>query len=133
MIGYDLDGVICKEPRYLPLLFRVSPKIGVFFRSIQPLLYFPIYPGVIVTGRPECDREITKKWLWSNQISYTELFMAKHPSYEETIKLKSETINRLRLSKFIESELEQIEELVELCPNCSFFLPLTAGNYLYRR
>lgn len=79
MIGYDLDGVLCKEPFYLPTVFRISPKIGIFFRSIQPLLYFPIYPGIIVTGRPECDRIMTKKWLGRYQIA-CELRRAKAPA-----------------------------------------------------
>lgn len=129
-IGYDLDGVICKEPFYLSILFSINAKLGVLARNYQKILYKPLKIGYIITGRPECDRTITERWLKKFSIDCKLLLMNPVLNIDEVIKFKAFSINRLNIDTFIESELEQIEELINLCPNCSFFLPSTAGNFL---
>jgi len=51
MIGYDLDGVICKENMIIPYLFKVNPTLAIKYRYEQPVLYMPIENSVIITGR----------------------------------------------------------------------------------
>lgn len=133
MIAYDLDGVISREPFYLSILFdHINIKWGIAARNYQKVLYRPIQEGFIITGRPELDREVTEAWLDKWDIKYTSLFMSPH--FDETVilKFKSDTINRLNIKCYIESELKIIEHLSPMCPNCTFFLPSNAGNCIVR-
>lgn len=133
MIGYDLDGVIANEPFYLPLVFKINVKIGIQLRYFQKVLYFPIKKGIIITGRPEEDREITEKWLTNNKVEYNTLLMSPTFSFDEIIKFKKEAINTLNITHYIESDIKIINLLYQECRNCSFFLPDTAGNFIQKR
>ena len=119
-IGYDLDGVICKEPNYISKAFKFSVNLGIKLRQIQDRLYIPKIPGFIITGRPKCDSRLTIRWLMEKGISYEELFMPNVfiNSMQATI-FKSAIINNLDCDYYIESDMYISLVLDKLCPNCN--------------
>jgi len=125
-IGYDLDGVICKEPKWLSIFFKLHPMIGVYLRDKQPILCEPIVEGYIITGRPSCDREITLDWLWRNLIKYKALYMVPFFTWEKGIEYKVQMIEKLQLDVFVESDYRIIEELEKINSDCQYLLPRVA-------
>jgi uncharacterized HAD superfamily protein len=117
-VAFDLDGIICAEPKWLSHIFYISPKIGVILRHYLPLLYRPkIKKYSIITGRPEEDRLITQKWLQKYHIGYDTLAMIPSFNIVQALLFKADLINELHISIYVESDLNNILMLERLLPN----------------
>lgn len=114
----DIDGVLCCDPtheenddgeRYLRFLAETAPMLT----PSKPI-------GWLVTSRLEKYRAQTEDWLEKAGIAYRELIMLDLPSAEARRKarahgsFKGEVYRRLDALLFIESELEQAEEIAQL-------------------
>lgn len=120
-VGYDLDGIIASEGRSLDFLFAYKPAWGVKLRDsrLNPCIGWPVFEfGVIVTGRPICDLDSTKRWLLSkgiaNDIYCTEYetqlsSMKKRDFVDFSTRAKIEVCKRLKLFAFVESDPNVIE------------------------
>ena len=129
MIGYDMDGVIAWEGKVLDLCFLLSPKLGVLVRDrsmLVPPLYDVVDVGAIVTGRPECDRQTTERWLARHCIPHTALYMSNTFSTIKAITHKAKTIDDLGITLFVESDEHQAELIQRLCPSTRVLLPSDA-------
>ncbi len=120
-IGYDLDGVICEEPKWLDWLFRLNVKLAVFIRDrFSKVKYYPVEKEyTIITGRPEEDRKSTERWLNRNRLSGYTLYMSdRECTTIQSILFKSEIINNLSIEKYIESDDYTVRVLSKLVKNC---------------
>ncbi len=117
-VGYDLDGVIVSEkwPKIDFYVYTKAPWLWVRFKMISKCIFSPKGKFVIITGRPAVDKEWTEKWLKKNGVYPFDIYYAKHPRYG--IPHKIETINKLGLTTFYESDLNQAVKIKEGCPNC---------------
>lgn len=116
MIGYDLDGVIAVEKRWWNILYRTVPKVAVFLRDLYRARFVPSGKFVIVTNRPECDREATFRWLEKNDIRPMAVYFSK-VSDPFGYEFKEKCIRELKITKFFESSEDTVKILSSHLPN----------------
>jgi hypothetical protein len=123
-IAIDLDGILCVDPS------QDQNDDGENYRNFLREAKVKIQPRkqvkAIVTGRLEKYRSETEAWLYSNSISYLDLFMNDAPSanYRRTEKFqkegllidqisdfKSRVLSSLTLQLFVESNLDQARNI----------------------
>lgn len=113
---FDIDGVLCPNPE----IDDDGPLYTAYISS-APLLYKPsVEIDTIVTTRLEKYRDVTEKWLRSNDIRYKRLVMLDMPSKEERTRwgrhgfFKGEIYKDSDCWLFIESSRLQAEEIVRV-------------------
>jgi uncharacterized HAD superfamily protein len=118
----DLDGVICQ----LPTDNCESDDEDYWrhhFETVQPLYLPRLLPvKAIVTSRLEKYRKVTEEWLDRWGVKYSELVM--HPADSATKRDSDPTShgirkgnwyrNRADVSLFVESELDQAQQIVDI-------------------
>lgn len=124
LVGFDLDGVIASDfplPKISKWMFNWIPNLwACIIYSTAKCLRKPSGKFVIVTGRPEVDREITLRWLKKYSIEPEQVIMAKEP--RNGAGHKTEIINQLGITTFYESDLTQALQLQYSCPKCTVIL-----------
>lgn len=119
MIGYDLDGVICPEVYFDIKIMSLDELFNI--RDLVLANFIPKKDSIIITGRPESDRDRTVKWLTKNNIVVDDIIFKPNEcpfSFDAIVKHKCDTINRLfskGLEMFIESEEKQVNYLSKYC------------------
>ncbi len=119
MIAFDLDGVFVSE------LIHKSDRelervLAVRAGNILPLfrVRFPFY---IITARPKVDEEQTLRWI--NAVFEPEERPRKvfhdNPDLSKPIDYKVSVLREHReITTFVESALEQVEQVSKLVPEC---------------
>lgn len=106
-VGTDIDGILCSElskwQRFLTLNFPYK-FLFFLFRFYKRAKIKNVYIDFIITGRPECDRRWTEKWLSKNGITYNKLYMAPTPSTKD-YNVKTYWINSLGITDFVEDNV----------------------------
>jgi hypothetical protein len=115
MIGYDLDGVICVEKSWWKIAYKLCYKIAVWFRDKHKPQFIPGGSFVIITNRPEEDREATVKWLYKYNIYPRSLLMSGLAS-PLSASFKIDCIKSLGITKFVESDQEIARKIIASCP-----------------
>lgn len=126
-VGFDLDGVFAWEGKALNACFSVAPSLGVLVRdSLVPVLYRPSPVGrcVIVTGRPNCDRKTTERWLARKGFSYDALHMCHTWAVDFAAPFKASFA--LNMDYFVESDATQARIIQDMCPSTVVLLPAAA-------
>ena len=113
---FDIDGVLCPNPE-----IDDDGPLYTSYISTAPLLYKPsVEIDTIVTTRLEKYRNITEKWLKSNNIRYKRLVMLDLPTKEERTRwgkhglFKGEVYRNSDCWLFVESSLHQAEDIVRV-------------------
>jgi hypothetical protein len=110
-IGLDFDGVLCSDIDY-PWEDLKLKELAEFRSKLHPI-FMPIGPFVIITGRPEYEKEHTQHWLDTYHIKPRNIyFNKKEPSdWTAVAQHKADTIFSLRfnLTIFVESSHKQVE------------------------
>ena len=125
MIAYDLDGVIAntvvtwntlsKFKKWIPK--RLFWAVLRFASIFAPAKVKPD-SGIIITGRSIGDYVVTKLWLRLHKINLP-VYFCPSDEYDPELALKHKiaTINTLKPSIYIESDLDIAITLYYLCPN----------------
>lgn len=120
--GLDLDGVLAPD---LPLRWyeRHREELEIVLAKRDSLLPLDTRPQVpseqacIITGRPECDVARTRAWL--ERHGFGELPLYCRPDDLDPAQAwqhKAETIDRIGVSVFFESDLMQALRIAHACP-----------------
>lgn len=120
--AYDMDGVVCTDANTWLDGFMLArwPNVWANLRHLFVLpLMRPRQPITIITGRPPQDRWTTLAWLHLWGIKAEVHFNPYRPDHEGAVRWKAECINRLGITRFIESDAKQAEEVRKLCPQLS--------------
>lgn len=117
-IGYDLDWVLCRDLRKWERRLTRFPKLMLWYKSRFKLLYRPVEDSIIITWRPESDREATINWLRKNWVYNRIEFCKGEFSIENSIKTKERGIRKFNLKKFYESSSYQAEKLQDCSERC---------------
>ena len=109
--AYDFDGIFCEE---CPSEYKGSDEAYYKFLYTAMPLYYPDkgYVPLIITGRHEKYREITDRWLKTNNILYGHMLMRNfevnpHDCVEEIATYKAHAYKEHDYDLFIESRLKQ--------------------------
>ena len=140
MIGYDLDGVIINDVVWDGDTSNQGiAKLHSLRENIQPT-FIPSGEFVIITGRPEADREVTEKWLWRWKIFPRKIHMFEgilaEWSDSTAAEHKAKWINHygIDMSCFVESEVKQVVKIRKLCKKAKILHFATEiGNMLAAR
>jgi hypothetical protein len=120
--GLDLDGVFM--PDVPDAAYRADIAKAVMHRhGLEPfaiLPYFASERAVVITGRPDSDRERTQAWLarWG----YGELPLECRPAYvphtpDAVARYKAEAATRWGCTHFVESDAEQALRIAAHAPH----------------
>jgi uncharacterized HAD superfamily protein/hypoxanthine phosphoribosyltransferase len=115
---FDLDGILCADPT--PTENDDGPRYRDFLQRAQPRFRPTRTIGDIVSARLEKYRDLTKKWLVDNRISYRRLHLIDLPSAEDRIRLKAHCPHKAKVyrksgaSIFFESDASQAEHIARL-------------------
>lgn len=127
MIGYDLDGVIINDVVWDgDTSAQGIARLHAIRDNIQPT-FIPTGDFVIITGRPEADREVTEKWLWKYKIFPKKLHMFEGSlagwSDATAAEHKARWIGYygIDMSCFVESEIKQVARIRKLCPKTKVY------------
>lgn len=107
LVGTDIDGVLCKElSKWQRSIVSRFPYKFLFylFRYFKKAKVKNIHFDFVITGRPECDRKWTEKWLAKNHITYLKLYMAANPSIKD-YRVKTAWVLSLGITDFIEDNV----------------------------
>jgi hypoxanthine phosphoribosyltransferase len=121
-VWYDLDWILCRDLKKSEHRLTYFPKIWVWYRSKFKLLFKPPENAVIITWRPECDEEITLKWLRKNGVYNKVQFNNAMPSFETIVKNKVWWIKRFKIKTYYESEEAQVKEIQKQVKDCKVLL-----------
>jgi len=127
-VWYDLDGILCRDLKKSEHRLTKFPKIWVWYRSKFKLLFKPPEDAVIITWRPECDEEITLKWLRKNWVYNRVQFNNAMPSFDTIIKNKVWWIKRFKIKTYYESEEAQVKEIQKQVKGCKVLLFKHSSN-----
>jgi len=119
-IGFDLDGVIA-----IPTQKRSMFKMFEFYRTcILQTSHIPLPKGVhtlyIVTGRKQCFRNVTVKWLKEYDFHYEDIFFfrGKEKTFDNLAIHKIGLIKQLRIQLFFEDDAFIADEIRKAVPDC---------------
>lgn len=121
LIGYDLDGVIAREPKFISRFY--TPRLSwlaIRLRQFARPRYIPEVADdnyVIITNRPYTDAKLTYRWLAKFGIHPKKVYFYQGEKPCMDHMFKAEMIHKLGLEKFIESDRTQAEGLVLDCPD----------------
>lgn len=122
-VGFDLDGVIASESqlrgRFVEL-FRNRDLLRHCQRHAQ-LLLRPTR-GVIISCRPEDERQLSGSWLRDSGIGLP-LILCRDAEG------KALHINRLRLTRYFENDMRVAHKLQALCPETHIILKGEVRGY----
>ena len=114
VVGYDLDGVVVRDPSRIERATLYRWQRWVSWRQLHRRVRWRPEPGAcVITGRPACDRETTLAWAQRVQLGVPVFFVGRA---ELPVLGKARIINRLRLQVYVESDRDQAEQLRQLCP-----------------
>ena len=135
--GLDLDGVFL--PDVPDAVYRADIAEAVNRRhTLEPfgsLPYFAPERAVVITGRPDSDRERTLAWLarWGHDVLPLECRPADVPHTADTVaRYKAEVATRWGCTHFIESDAEQALRIAAHAPHLvvSWWCPDEARAWL---
>ena len=115
-IASDLDNVLAFNNKDRAL-FRPF-KMHQFYAQCHAGHLCRIHWNYVVTGRKQCYRKITEKWLRKNNIQYGELVMFKiglKKTLKSLCKYKSDMINRFDIEIYYEDDIKIAEYLRQNC------------------
>jgi len=117
-VGFDLDGVFAREYRWLGKLFDHHPGVASKIRdNWMGVLYRPVTPGIIITGRMEEDTISTKRWLERKRIDYSDIaFNHIGWRFDEIVECKAFWLRQHGIRIYIESEQRIIDRLRDMVP-----------------
>ncbi len=116
MIGSDLDGVIAANSLN-PKDYRPY-RLHEFFAKCSPTGYAERFWRYIITGRKECYRKVTERWLHEHDVDYGQLIMFPNKvpkNYRNLAVYKADKINDLGVDVYYEDDLRIVEFLREHC------------------
>ena len=101
----DLDGTLSNCNNRLHLIEGAKKNWDAFFDGcihdpvIEPMLnlikmFRDDYKIVIITARPERNRELTTQWLIDNKIHYDALYMRKSVDFRKSPQVKSDLLDK---------------------------------------
>lgn len=122
IIGFDLDGVICPDVRWDGDVSEDGIKRLHNLRDNIYPIFVPHCDFVIITGRPEEDKERTMAWLEKNHIYPLDIHFLKIDKtkwdIDTVVKHKSKWINHYiyydnlyDMNCFIESDVRQTYDI----------------------
>jgi len=117
-VGYDLDWVICRELNKYEKWLSKFPKLLEWRRNTLKVKFKPPKEAIILTWRPECDKEYTLKWLRKNWIYNRVDFNRAAPWVENSIISKIWWILEFWVKKYYESDEYQAKKISEWAKNC---------------
>jgi hypothetical protein len=101
----DLDGTLSDCNHRLHLIEGPKKNWDSFFEGciddpvIEPMLnilkmFRDDYKIVIITARPEKNRELTTQWLYNNQIKFDALYMRRNVDFRKSPQVKSDLVDQ---------------------------------------
>lgn len=123
-VGYDLDGIICHDPRGITAKLLNTPFFYAALRwhqSRAKLLSAPETDAVIITSRLQDDAERTRRWLRRHKIHNLVIHNPWKP--EDGVKWKRAAIILLNVTTYLESDLTTAQELRTLLPKVKIICP----------
>jgi len=115
-VAYDLDGVICPDPKKWELFFiKHFNWYRILRRMTMPVLFRPEPNALIITGRPLEDSWYTVKWLRKNGINNKIVFSRFFEGYENIPKVKYGFLMHYGIKTYYESDKWIADELQKLC------------------
>ncbi len=119
-IGFDLDGVLA-----IPTQKRSLFKMFEFYRTCIPQIsIFSLPDGehkiYVITGRKECFRRVTVKWLKDCDFHYEDIFFfhGKEKTAHILAAHKINVIKRLGIKLFFEDDAAIAKEIGKAVPGC---------------
>lgn len=108
----DLDGTLADCNHRLHFIESKKKDWQSFFNNCnKDLVVEPVrelinmlkekYMIIILTARPESNRELTTKWLEDNNIDYDALFMRNKNDYRKSPIVKSDLIEEMKCHDYI--------------------------------
>jgi hypothetical protein len=126
LIGYDLDGVICRNsPKRKKPFFKQTgaerkeyqEERLIHFKNVEVKLK-PMEEFIIITARKLKEKVVTLEWLKKNNLNPKEVyFLEGTKTRENIIKYKAGVINKNKLEKYYDDDEKICKKLVKLCPN----------------
>jgi hypoxanthine phosphoribosyltransferase len=120
--GLDLDGVFL--PDVPDAIYRADIAEAVLRRhALEPFSNLPFFSpdrAVVITGRPDVDRRLTKEWLerWGHGALPLECRPAHIPHTPDTVaRYKAEAATRWGCTHFVESDAEQALRVAAHAPH----------------
>lgn len=121
-VAIGLDGVLLPD-----VSERYAADLEATLQERDDTLPFSVLPDIemdkvrtVITGRPECERDRTEKWLAKLGFKGIPVAMrdpARHPEgVAGTVSHKTETALRFKCTMFIESDLQQAVLIAERAP-----------------
>ena len=126
-LGFDFDGTICQEipwnrigwiVQHVSWLWKI---IAVHY--LKPL-YHPQGKFIIISARPEFDREIVERWLNKHHIYPQDIVLAPRlfEDREERARWKAQMIEEYNIKTYIENDTFVYNYLKEHCPSLNVIL-----------
>jgi adenine/guanine phosphoribosyltransferase-like PRPP-binding protein len=122
--GVDMDGILLPDIRKAH--YRKDLQLALKRRHASPPYSISHLPDIdwtrahIVTGRPTLDFGPTREWLDANGFAMCPLYCRDQERHEHsvagTIAHKVETLMKIGVSTFLESELIQATLIAKACP-----------------
>jgi hypothetical protein len=120
--GLDLDGVFL--PDVPDAVYHADIADAVLRRhGLEPFTTLPFFAperAVVITGRPDSDRERTQAWLarWGHGVLPLECRPADLPHNPDTVaRYKAEAATRWGCTHFVESDAEQALRIAAHAPH----------------
>jgi hypoxanthine phosphoribosyltransferase len=123
--GVDMDGVLLPDIRKahyrkdLTLALKRRHELAVYPSHRLPSIDWT--SAHIITGRPATDFSLTRQWLDANGFAMCPLYCRNHDRHDYsisgTISHKIETLTKIGVSTFLESELIQATLIAAACPS----------------
>lgn len=128
----DLDGTLSDCSHRLHLISQDKKQWNLFFEGciddnlIEPLneilnVLNKIYKVVIITARPENNRELTTQWLLENNIKFDALYMRKKNDYRKSPFVKQSLLDEVRNKYNPIYAFEDRQDCVEMFQNNNIF------------
>jgi len=122
--GVDMDGILLPDIRKAH--YRKDLQLALKRRHASPPYSLYRLPEIdwtrahIITGRPALDFAATRQWLDANGFAMCPLYCRDQDRFEHsisgTIAHKVETLMKIGVSTFLESELIQATLIAKACP-----------------
>ena len=139
----DIDGTIANIEHRLHHIMGKPPDWPTFFAaamgdSPKPEVIHVFHAlqdsgllGIIVTGRPEDNRELTVSWLARHHVEYSGLFMRPEGDHRPDLVIKSEILDYILANGFMPRVvLDDRNQVVDMWRSRGLTcLQVQAGNY----
>ncbi len=122
--GVDMDGVLLPDIRKAhyrkDLTLAIKRRHGLAAYPEHRLPRIDWATAHIITGRPAMDFALTRQWLDANGFAMCPLYCRDQDRHDHstagTVSHKVETLTKIGVSTFLESELIQATLIAEACP-----------------